>query len=303
MADKKTSVWTWVAVIVVIAAVVGAAVWAIMAFVVDVKVKVPRVIGGPPTEASSLLEAADLKMSATKAFSADVPKGLVVEQDPKPGTQVKKGAVVSVVVSEGPEMIKVPRLSGMTRENAEAKINAVQLRVGNIVWKYSFKAAEDIVVNQKPSADTTLPRGQTVDITVSKGVRTTTVPNVVGRDLQTARGALSEAGLITNVTRQSSMQQAAGTVMSQAPVADNIVRVNTVATLVVSSGPAEITMPRVRGLEGYYAINVLENLDLRVQPYYVPASSTKVVNQQPQAGTQLRQGAQVKIWIGTGQGP
>ncbi len=72
-------------------------------------VSVINVVGETVPRAQALLEAAGLSLGEVRELShATVPKGIIFEQDAKPGTQVEKGVAISVSVSTGPEAEPAP---------------------------------------------------------------------------------------------------------------------------------------------------------------------------------------------------
>jgi eukaryotic-like serine/threonine-protein kinase len=87
------------------------------------KVKVIRVVGDDFDTAKENLEAQGLVVQRVDVDSIE-PLGRVVEQDPKPSTEVNKGATVTLKVSKG-NQIKMPQIVGDTVEEATAKLQAL----------------------------------------------------------------------------------------------------------------------------------------------------------------------------------
>src|SRR5579885_3052209 len=56
-------------------------------------------------------------------FDASVPIASVVRQDPAPGTVVREGKVVKVVVSQGGETVLTPSLISLPLRNAQMMLN------------------------------------------------------------------------------------------------------------------------------------------------------------------------------------
>jgi serine/threonine-protein kinase len=69
-------------------------------------------VGGTETSAREALEAVQLKMAKVGTYSDDVPEGQVISVLPRSGSTVARGDVVSVEVSLGPELRRVPDVSG-----------------------------------------------------------------------------------------------------------------------------------------------------------------------------------------------
>ena len=97
---------------------------------------------------------------------------------PPEGTEVTKGTRVRLLVSQGPEQVTVPDVTGLTRESAEARLRDEGLEVS--AEEQESDVAEGDVISQNPSAGTSVTRGATVTIVVSTGRPQVDVPDVVG---------------------------------------------------------------------------------------------------------------------------
>ena len=72
------------------------------------------------------------------------------------------------------------------------------------------------VISTSPEGGTSLTKGRTVTVTVSKGESGVAVPKVVGLQQDDAEAQLQELGLTADVTEQETTQPP-GTVMEQDP--------------------------------------------------------------------------------------
>jgi serine/threonine-protein kinase len=95
------------------------------------------------------------------------------------------------------------------------------------------------------------------------------------------------------VSQQSSVDVAAGVVISQDPAGGTAKR-NSVVTLVVSSGPAVVEVPDVRGLSIDDAQQKLEDAGFRVKVRSLRIGN--VIAQSPKAGSERKQGSTVTIY-------
>jgi serine/threonine-protein kinase len=95
-------------------------------------------------------------------FSATTPKGSVIAQTPKPGT-LRRGDTVTFVVSKGPEMVLVPKVSGQTENDARRALQAAgfEVRVQRLLGGL-FGTAH----STSPGAGRQAPRGSTVTLRV-----------------------------------------------------------------------------------------------------------------------------------------
>ena len=101
------------------------------------------------------------------------------------------------------------------------------------------------------------------------------VPVVIGLTQAAAQSAITAAGLVVGtVSTANSNTVAAGNVISQTPVATTDVAPGSAVDLVVSSGPALITVPSVTGLSQATAVTAITNAGLTVGNVTTASSST-----------------------------
>jgi eukaryotic-like serine/threonine-protein kinase len=113
----------------------------------------------------------------------------------------------------------VPDVTGLSREGAEERISDAGLTPGDVSEQES-EEPEGQVLGQDPAGGSEVERGTTVNLTVSTGVETVDVPNVVGLSARDARGQLRADGLaaVESTTEVTDPQQA-GRVVDQRPAA------------------------------------------------------------------------------------
>ena len=175
---------------------------------------------------------------------------------------------MNLVVSRGPEPVTVPDVAGKPQGEAEEAIQAAGLKVGSITNEYSDTVPVGLVIGQNPSAGTSVPRGSSVDLAVSAGPRTVTVPSVGGLAQGDAASALASAGLVVGtITTQYSDTVPEGSVISQNPAAGSTVSPGSSVDLLVSLGPSIILPPAAeklpQGSFGYsYRDQVPSNITL-----------------------------------------
>jgi eukaryotic-like serine/threonine-protein kinase len=122
------------------------------------KVQVPQVAGRRFDAARAELAAAHLGASRTDEFS-DLPRGRVVRTDPGAGTTVAWGSTVTVVVSKGPDLVVVPDVVGLSKKQAERRLERAGLR-----WSYAFFGIGSRVIDQTPNAGDRAKRGSKVQL-------------------------------------------------------------------------------------------------------------------------------------------
>ncbi|MFL6206559.1 MAG: protein kinase domain-containing protein [Acidimicrobiales bacterium] len=116
-------------------------------------------VGGTFEQAKAALEAVQLTAKKVDEFSDDVEKGKVIRVEPGEGQQAPRGSEVAVVVSKGPDIVKVPAVRGKSLDEAVAAIEAAGLVVGD-----AFGPANGHPFATSPKEGTEVRRGTTVDI-------------------------------------------------------------------------------------------------------------------------------------------
>lgn len=162
--------------------------------------EVPNVVDRGEAAAAEQLAGSDLTVGEiTREFSADVEDGLVISQEPAAGDQTPRGTPVNLVVSQGPEPIDVPVVTGQSRADAVAAIEAAGL-VATVApdGENNRDIPEGAVVGQSPSGGQ-LTRGETVTLTLSLGPRLVEVPNVFSQREEAAVAELEAAGFVVVV--------------------------------------------------------------------------------------------------------
>ncbi len=108
-------------------------------------------------EYQKLLEGLGVKAKKEEAFSDKVGAGKVIATNP--ATPVAPGSEVTVIVSKGPEQVAVPNLTGLSEDEASAKLEAAGLRLGD-----RFGPPKRAIFASSPSAGAKVDKGATVDV-------------------------------------------------------------------------------------------------------------------------------------------
>ncbi len=265
------------------------------------QVEVPKVIGETVEDAQRILENLGFEVDVTREANEDTEEGKVFDQDPKFGERVDEGSTVTLKVSAGAETIPVPDVIGSPVDQARLLLTAQGFTVVvEEVEDEEIPVGE--VVDQEPGANQDAPRGSEVKLFVSKGPAPRQVPDVVGRTIAEASNLLGQAGFAVNQTSEPSDTVPEGRVIRTDPAAGTSQPKGAAITVVVSSGPAEGTVPSVIGLTEANAINTLNNAGF--SPTVVEqdtADSTqngRVIDQDPNGNTVAELGTTVTITVG-----
>ena len=79
--------------------------------------------------------------TVTQQYSATVPAGNVISQNPVSGTSVAPGSAVNLVVSLGVQPVTVPAVVGQTQAAASTAITGAGLTVGTVTQQYERDGA------------------------------------------------------------------------------------------------------------------------------------------------------------------
>ena len=182
------------------------------------EVEMPNIVGLTKDEAQQRIEGAKLKFEvASEEYNKDVEENHVISQDPtyvEGYNKVKEGSTVKVVLSKGTEKTKVPKVVGMSQEDAVTAIEDAKLKA-EIVEETSKKVQEGYVISQETDANTEVDAGETVKIHVSTGVEKATVPGVVGKSQDEAKKTLQDLGFVVTVTTAEDSSKDNGVVLKQ----------------------------------------------------------------------------------------
>ena len=203
-------------------------------------VAVPDLKSKTVTEATSSLTAVGLILGEQiPQADNEIPKGIIIGQDPASGELLEVGQAVNVIVSAGKEQTSVPDLVGLTsKEIAKSTLEAAQLVLGRVTPEDSDKP-EGTVLEQDIDPNTSVDIGTLVSITVSNGK--SPVPNVVGMTQTAAKNALLNAGFKVEIITQANGTVDVGTVISQSPEAKETAVEGTTVTIVVATEPDPIS--------------------------------------------------------------
>jgi eukaryotic-like serine/threonine-protein kinase len=130
------------------------------------KVTVPNVVGLARASAESDLENAGLLFSVREQTS-DKPKDEVIAQSPGSGTEVDRGARVTVTVSKGVEQVDVPTVTDLQAKDAALELRAAGLDPVTHERSVSDQNQDGIVIDQRPASGK-VDKGTTVVIVVGK---------------------------------------------------------------------------------------------------------------------------------------
>ena len=224
-------------------------------------ISIPSVAGLSTSDATSTLAALGLRSTvASNVYDPSIPAGMVISSTPGGGGHLKKGGVVSLYISRGPQPSEAPTPTPIP---------------------------------------TATPTGSASAATTPSSTASITIPSYVGMSGDQAQNELTAAGFVVNSIFGFSDTVAAGNVISQTPDAPASAPAGSTITIVVSQGSSKVFIPNITSLTQSAATIALENLQLRVVVKRVGkiSSAGRVVKVSPAIGSEVNRNSVVTITL------
>lgn len=202
------------------------------------EVILPNLVGKTQEEAES--EAKKIKVEIVygdEEYNSQYEVGQIIAQDPpyKEKYYIKEHSKIKLIVSKGIEKTKVPKVTGMTKDEAEEALKKANLKV-EFVEETSQKIEEGITTKQEIDPDTEVNAGDTIKVYVSigTGIKKVAVISVIGKDTESAKQTLTEAGLQVETEYGEDTTKDNGTVLKQSIVSGTTVDEGTKIILTIN---------------------------------------------------------------------
>jgi len=193
---------------------------------------VPQVLGLSQQKAVALVKANHLRAKVVMQPNATVKPGHVISSNPQFGNLEPANTLVTLFVSSGPKLVKVPNLVNQNVSQAQTALTSAGLTPSVRTNANSTRPA-GTVIKQNPAAGTSVKPGATVYLVVSGGG--VQVPNEIGQTLQAAQGALQADGLTYTIKYvPATGNTTPGTVIGMSPNPGTVVPTGTSITLRVA---------------------------------------------------------------------
>ncbi len=205
------------------------------------KVTVPNIVNTSVVGALGELSERNLELrKAGERNSALIAEDYVLSQDPIPGTVVKEGTPILVVISLGSEVALVPDLAGKPLREAKVELGRAGLGVGRFSKMHSA-AEKDVVLAQSPLPNLRANRETPVDMLISLGPRPREyrLPDFIGRPMDKVNASLDTMGLVVGeLTSKVDLSRQQGVILDQDPRAGSLVAEGSPISLVMATWSA-----------------------------------------------------------------
>jgi len=203
------------------------------------EVNLPSVVGLTSEEAQKQIEEAKLKYEVDKEeYNKDVEEGHIISQDPAYSEKyhsVRQGSTVKVVISKGTERAIVPKVTGMSQDDAIKALEDANLKA-EVVSETSKKVQEGYVISQEVDESTEVAAGDTIKIHVSSGtgIKQITMASVIGKTEEQAKSELEGLGFKVSIGYEENTSKDNGIVLKQSLETGKVVDEGTTVTLTVN---------------------------------------------------------------------
>lgn len=131
------------------------------------KVIVPDLYRNTVSSAQSLLTSMKLSFSLNYEFSDTIEKDCVISQYPAANTEVAEGTSITLTISKGKNLPKVPSVTGLSVDAAQQQLTGMSFGV-SIVETETSDYTPGTVISQNPQANSEVAPGTTITLMVAK---------------------------------------------------------------------------------------------------------------------------------------
>jgi beta-lactam-binding protein with PASTA domain/tRNA A-37 threonylcarbamoyl transferase component Bud32 len=170
-------------------------------------------------------------------------------------------------------------------------------------------AASGTIIKQDPGAGTSVKKSTRITVTVSKGPRTVTVPNEVGKTKDDAYTDLYNLGFTPSAQPKNDDSVASGTVISTDPKSGTTAQYGSTVTIYYSIGPTIVmkTVPSLVGTkyDNSTVTNALQAAGFKLgtvtHQWSDSVAKGNIISTSPNAGVQSKQDTAVNIVVSSGK--
>ncbi|MEA4804729.1 MULTISPECIES: Stk1 family PASTA domain-containing Ser/Thr kinase [Acetobacterium] len=202
--------------------------------------------------------------------------------------------------------VEVPDIKGKTTDEAKTALEKLDLVLEVEKEVYNADVEAGLIITQNPESGKELQSGKTVKVTVSKGVKTGTIPSVIGLSETEAVKAIEAANFVVGeIKREYNSNYNAEIVFQMNPNGNTTANEGTKVTIYVSKGEDLVTVPSVVGQTEADAKSTITNAGLTVGTITHETSTDyakgMVMKQSPTDGNQVSKGSEIAIVVSSGK--
>jgi eukaryotic-like serine/threonine-protein kinase len=207
------------------------------------EVQIPALVGLSPSEAERTAATLGLQIDIERQYySPQISEGRIMSQLPLPGTKVRRGWLVRLAESLGPQRVAIPDVTKESERAAELNIRRRGLDVASTAEMQLTGTPADQVLAQSPPANASQVAAPKINLLVSEGAASPAyvMPSFVGQPLGTVSRTLQDAGFRlgnVSIAQQNSSQPSPTQLGSTQPGSAASPAQPSPASMIVSQSP------------------------------------------------------------------
>lgn len=173
----------------------------------------------------------------------EIPADRVVAQYPRPGRRVKPGRKVDLDISAGAGKVRIPNLEGLPLTSAITTLERSGFTVARIdsIRSATIPAGRVVAISPPPGSE--VRPGSEVIVAISTKTGTFPMPNLIGLNIETARGIIVSYGLCPGQIKPAASTEPTGTIIFQYPEEGMTVAPGDTVSLIIAN-PSDSTRSR-----------------------------------------------------------
>ncbi|MCF8069356.1 MAG: PASTA domain-containing protein [Desulfobacterales bacterium] len=217
-------------------------------------VVVPSITGKDIISALEIISNLELNTKVKGSeYSLHMPKNHILFQDPQPGTEIKKGRDVRILISKGSKVVLMPNIEGLTLTQARIILEENDLCEASISISHDPVVTADHIISTSPAPGSKISRETCVNLLVSNGQppENYIMPDITGLSLVDAVLHIENNGLEPGkITSKYIENRQINLIVSQTPLPGYIVSTGAKIDLVINrkaGGNTDISLPGLNG--------------------------------------------------------
>ena len=201
------------------------------------------------------------------------------------------------------EDVQIPNVVGLTKEQAEKKIEELNLKSEITEETYNDTIEKGLVISQTPTymSNYKIKGKSTIGLVISLGQKIVKVPKVIGKTESEAREELENAELKVEIIEEPNKKVEAGYVVNQDVAANSEVGAGSTVKITISTGAEIVQVPNLEGKTEEEAKKAITDAGLTLSAV-INAEDTKkengkVLKQSLEAGSTVEKGSNITITI------
>ena len=201
------------------------------------------------------------------------------------------------------EDVQIPNVVGLTKEQAEKKIEELNLKSEITEETYNDTIEKGLVISQTPAyiSNYKIKGKSTIGLVISLGQKIVKVPKVVGKTEAEAREELENAELKVEIIEEPNTKVEAGYVVNQDVTANSEVGAGSTVKITVSTGVEIVQVPNLEGKTEEEAKKAITDAGLTLSAVLneenTKKENGKVLKQSLEAGSTVEKGSNITITI------